>query len=166
MENEITLKDAWTQLFGDNPISWLKWICVFAVLGLSFYILVYKLFGKLEYKTDIKRKVEKAKAKGNVLKGILVKTKIRHQRNSTKRTFRGVYEYEINGKKYHYSTFFPDEIQPPRVLNLYYLNSPNKIFCEEEYEWKPFIGVIYIISILLSFVIAGFVAKWLGLINV
>ena len=43
MENEITLKETWIQLFGDNPISWFKWFIVFVVLGLSFYIIVYKL---------------------------------------------------------------------------------------------------------------------------
>lgn len=72
MENEITLKEAWIKLFGDNPVSWLKWFIVFIVFGLSFYILVYKVFGKIEYKTNIKRKIEKAQAKGNVVKGILI----------------------------------------------------------------------------------------------
>lgn len=33
MENEITLKEAWIKLFGDNPLSWLKWFIVFVVLG-------------------------------------------------------------------------------------------------------------------------------------
>lgn len=63
MENEITLKEAWIKLFGDNPVSWLKWFIVFIVLGLSFYILVYKIFGKIEYKTNIKRKIEKHRLK-------------------------------------------------------------------------------------------------------
>lgn len=166
MENEITLKEAWIQLFGDNPISWFKWFIVFIVLGLSFYILVYKIFGKIEHKTDIKRKIEKAQAKGNMLKGILIKTKIRHHKDSTKRTFRGVYEYKVNGIKYKYSTFFPDDIQPPRIINLYYINSPKKIFCEEEYEWKPYIGILYLIAIFSSFLITGFLAKWLELINI
>ena len=46
MENEATLKEEFIDLFGNNPISWLKWLLVFIVLGLSFYIIVYKIFGK------------------------------------------------------------------------------------------------------------------------
>lgn len=166
MENEITLKEAWIKLFGDNPVSWLKWFIVFIVLGLSFYILVYKVFDKIEYKTNIKRKIEKAQAKGNLVKGILIKTRIQHHKDSSKRTFWGVYEYEVNGRKYKYSTFFPDDIQPLRTINLYYINSPRKVFCHEEYEWKAYLGVLYLIALFGSFLIAGFLAKWLGLINV
>lgn len=166
MENEITLKEAWIKLFGDNPVSWLKWLVVFATLVLSFYIIVYKIFGKIEYKTNIKRKVEIAQAKGNVLKGTLIKTRISHQKDSSKRTFWGVYEYEVNGIKYKYSTFFPDDIQPPRIINLYYIKSPKKVFCYEEYEYKPYLGILYLISIFSSFLIAGFLAKLMGLIKI
>ena len=106
MENEATLKEEFIDLFGNNPISWLKWLLVFIVLGLSFYIIVYKIFGKIEYKTDKYRKIEKARAKGNVLKGTLIKTRYSRRNNSINRSFRGTYEYEINGQKYKYSTFF------------------------------------------------------------
>lgn len=165
MENEATLKEEFIDLFGNNPISWLKWLLVFIVLGLSFYIIVYKIFGKIEYKTDKYRKIEKARAKGNVLKGTLIKTRYSRHNNSINRSFRGTYEYEINGQKYKYSTTFPDEIQPPKIINLYYINSHRKLFCLEEYEWKSILGILYIVAIFGSFLIAGLFAKWLGLIN-
>ena len=38
-----------TELFGSDPVSWLNWVLVFGVLALSFYLLVFKLWSKINY---------------------------------------------------------------------------------------------------------------------
>lgn len=166
MRNEPSFKELLMEAFGDNPISWMKWIVVLVVFILSFYILVFKIFGKIWYKADVERKIEKAQAKGNVLRGTLVDSYVKYHEDSLQRTFVGRYQYELKGVKHKYSTSFPLEMRPPKVINLYYINSPKRLFCKESYRHNPFLGILYLIGVIFPFAIAGFVAKLLGLINV
>ncbi len=54
------------EMFTDDPVNWVKWAVVFTVL-IGFFILSFKIYGKIEYHLSIQKKADQARAKGYVI---------------------------------------------------------------------------------------------------
>ena len=154
------------EVFTNNPINWIKWSVVFAVLIVSF-IISGKIIKKISYVLQGQKKVDEAKKKGHIIpKAKLIKSRKKYEnmkdRYKAGRHYYGTYEYEIDGEIHQYHTYFGDKI-PPKTVTLYYKNNPKKPFCMEEYTWHPFGGIVYLLFILIPFLMAGFTAIALGI---
>lgn len=156
MEN---LKEPLLEMFTDDPVNWVKWAVVFTVL-IGFFILSFKIYGKIEYHLSIRKKADQARAKGHVIenaKRIAVRKKGTYQerKESNKTTYGATYQYTLDGKEKVYRAYFSNNY-PPETIDLYYKNSPRKLFSVEEYYWQPHIGILYLALIFMPFVLAGF----------
>ena len=159
------LKNGLLKLFTNDPINWIKWVIVFAVLVLGYVILIKsKTVHAIYYKWEIKR--DKARAKGNIIKATLIKSYPYGDPGSYSWTT--TYEYTLNGETKKYRAYFNNASgisQPPRILYLYYINSPKHLFSVEEYHWDGFSGiVIFLITFAPWFLAAFFV--WLLKIDI
>ena len=68
----MNTKEAFVRLFTDDPINWIKWGLVFAIL-IGGYILAVPLYRKISYLLSIERKRDIAKSKNHIVKATLVK---------------------------------------------------------------------------------------------
>nr|MBQ8253509.1 hypothetical protein [Lachnospiraceae bacterium] len=155
MEN---VKEPLLAMFTDDPVNWVKWAVVFTVL-IGFFILSVKIYGKIEYHLSIQKKADQARAKGHVIenaKRIKVRKKGTYQerKEGNKQTYSATYRYTIDGEEKEYHAYFGNNY-PPDTIDLYYKNSPRKLFSVEEYYWQPFIGVLYLMLIFAPFVLAA-----------
>lgn len=149
------------EVFTNDPVNWIKWAVVFAVL-IGAYIISIKIIKKIGYVLQGQKKVDDAKKKGHVIHNAkLVKSRKKYESIEKKykpgRHHYGTYEYEIEGEVLTYHTYFRHKI-PPQKVTLYYKNNPKKPFCVEEYTWNPFGGIIYLFFILMPFLLAALAA--------
>ena len=147
------------EMFTDDPVNWVKWAVVFTVL-IGCFILAVKIYGKIEYHLSIQKKADKARAKGHVIenaKCIKVRKKGTYQERKErhKTSYAATYRYTLDGKEKEYHTYFANNY-PPETIDLYYKNSPRKLFSVEEYYWQPHIGILYLMLIFAPFVLAAF----------
>ena len=154
------------EVFTNDPINWLKWVVVFAVLVGSF-IISMKIIRKMSYALQGQKKTDAAKKKGYVIPDArLVESRKKYEgmekRYKAGQHYYGTYEYELDGKVYRYHTYFKHKI-PPKTLTLYYKNNPQKPFCMEEYTWNPSGGILYLFFILMPFLLAALTAIVLGI---
>lgn len=153
------------EVFTNDPINWLKWAVVFAVLIVSF-IISGKIIKKISYVLQGQKKVDEAKEKGNVIKATRVSSRKEYEslkkRHSGKTKHFASYEYEVDGETCVYNGYFRHRT-PPKTITLYYKNNPHKPFCMEDYQWNPFGGIVYLFFILIPFLLAGFTAIALGI---
>ena len=158
-----------TDLFGDNPVSWLNWIIVLGILVLSFYLLVFKLWTKINYFFSLERKIKRAQALGHTVQARLLRsTRVRlrdEQHGGHRYSYQGWYAYDIDGV--HYEKRIPmHTFMPPQTLRLFWLNSPRHVFHARTQLWRQPLGCLYLFLILASFAIAGAAGIWLGVISV
>ncbi len=157
-----------TELFGNNPISWLKWVIVFGVLVLSFYLLVFQLWTKINYFFSLERKIKRARERNHITRGQLLHyTKNRRRDEETrqyKTTYQAWYAYEAGGVRYEKR--IPMYSLPPQTLQLFWLNSPRHVFHAGTRLWRQPLGCLYLFLILAAFAIAGAAGVWLGVISV
>lgn len=154
------------EVFTNDPINWIKWALVFAVLIVSF-IVSGKIIKKIGYVLQGEKKLDDAKKKGNVIPNAKrVESRKKYEgikeRNKPDRHYHGTYEYEIDGEIHRYHAYFGHR-KPPKTVTLYYKKDPRKPFCREEYVWNPFGGVLYLFFILVPFVLAAFTAMALDI---
>lgn len=153
------------KMFTDDPVNWVKWAVVFTVL-IGFFILAFKIYSKIEYRLSIQKKADDARAKGHVIPGAkrisVHEKRSRSERNGEETTYSGTYKYMLDGKEKEYRAFF-DTNYPPKEIDLYYKNSPRKLFSVEEYYWRAHIGILYLSLIFMPFVLAGFTAMALDI---
>ena len=160
------LRDPLIEMFTDDPVNWAKWAVVFTVL-VGFFILSFKIYSKIEYHLSIQKKADQARAKGHVIKNakrIAIRKKGTYQerKKDNKRTYGATYKYTLDGKEKTYRAYFSNNY-PPETIDLYYKNSPRKLFSVEEYYWQPHIGILYLTLIFMPFVLAGVTGVALGI---
>lgn len=136
------------ELFTDNPINWVKWGIVFVVLILG-YVFIVKIGIKVIYLVSWERKGNIARAKGHVIKAELIK-KYRDEPLSDK--WYAKYKYTVNGKTKKYHASFMGE--PPEVMDLYYKNSPRRVFGVEDEHYDLFEGLVSVFITILPWILA------------
>ncbi len=153
------LREPLLEMFTDDPVNWVKWAVVFTVL-IGFFILSFKIYGKIEYHLSIQKKADQARAKGHVIenaKRIAVRKKgtYKERKERNKTTYGATYQYTLDGKEKVYRAYFSNNY-PPESIDLYYKKSTRKLFSVEEYYWQPHIGILYLALIFMPFVLAAF----------
>mgnify|MGYP000000604037 CR=1 FL=1 len=68
----MSIKEALIGVFSDDPINWLKWGIVFAIL-IGGYIIAIPLYGKVSSRLSWERKRDIARSRDHVIKAALVK---------------------------------------------------------------------------------------------
>lgn len=150
-----------------DPLFLVKWVVVFAVLVLAFYLLVYRTFDRLQRFGDIKPKLERARAEGRTATARLVDGRFRrhHEQDGERRKrYWGTYTWEVDGTAYTQELPM-GYVRPPRVLEVGWDDSPDKVFHEHTVRMVrgQLSGCLYLVLIFASFAVAGAVAVALGL---
>ena len=145
------LKDAFLRCFTDNPVNWLKWIIILAVF-IACYVAIIKFKIGDNILNRWERKRDKAKAMGHVIKAKLISSSI--SGDAPNYTSYGKYEYSLNEKTKRYTAYFNYK-NPPRIVYLYYLKNPNRVFCCDEYHVRPISGFIMALIIFSPFIICA-----------
>lgn len=126
----------------------------FGITGAIFITPIFIFLRKLFYGPFINKKlVEKAKAKGNIVTASLVNYFSLHDHSGQfKRTTgeeMGIYEYEVNGRKYKYRLMSFNTL--PKEITLYYLYRPRKamlykeLYVTERSPWfRSFMAICFI----------------------
>ena len=65
------MKEEFYRVFTDDPVNWVKWAVVFAVLILG-YVVAIPLYRKVSYRLSWERKRDIARSRNHVLKAKLV----------------------------------------------------------------------------------------------
>jgi hypothetical protein len=155
------------EVFTNDPINWIKWGVVFAVLIVSF-IISGKIIKKIGYVLQGQKKVDEAKKKGNVIKADRVSSRKEYEslekRHSGKTKHFATYEYEVDGETCVYNGYFRHKL-PPKTITLFYIDNPQKVFCMDDYQWNPFGGMVYMFFILIPFALAALTAWGLGVVS-
>lgn len=159
------LKEPLLEMFTDDPVNWVKWAIVFTVL-IGFFILSFKIYSKIEYHLSIQKKVDLAREKGHVIEGakrIKVRKKgtYEERKKSNRTMYRATYRYMLDGTEKEYRSTFDN--YPPEEIDLYYKDSPRKLFSVEEYYWGGFQGILYLTLVFMPFVLAAFTAMALDI---
>ena len=139
MASIAELRALLTQAFTDDPVNWLKWIAVFSTLVLG-YVIFIPIYGKVSYRISWERKRDIARERGHVVESRLVKQFPSGDPGDY--TWHGHYRYTVNGKEKLYRALFLNGQRPPRVLYLYYLTNPKRLFSVSEYHWENHKAVI------------------------
>lgn len=139
----------------DSPINMVKWGCVFVVIIIGYILLIkskiiMKIVKKWEYKRDI------AISKNHVVEAKLISEYPYGEAPNYE--WHAKYSYVVDGKELKHTAIFNDPARPPQILKLYYVNSPKRVFSEEEYIPKPLDGILVIVLVLLPFVAGTFTA--------
>ncbi len=102
--------------------------------------------------------ISKAEAEGRTAKAMLIKTitpyVVDTSESGIHTTTDGIYQYEVNGKKYQYKGHY--HRTPPTEEKLYYRKDPRKARTSAEYgklesEWKTIFLVLSIVSFVATF---------------
>lgn len=143
------------KLFTNNPINWLKWGIVFAVL-VGGYVLIFKCkwFDRILYKWEHRKKA--ALSKNHVIQAKLV-SKYPYG-EAPQYDWHATYSYTLDGKEKTYRAIFNYPSDAPDTLELYYTNNPKRLFSVEEYHWSGISGIFVGLILFLPFVLAGFTA--------
>jgi len=153
------------EMFTDDPVNWVKWAVVFTVLVVG-YVLAFKIYSKIEYHLSVQKKADLARAKGHVIENaelINVRKKGTYQERKEKHktNYSATYRYTLDGKEKEYHAYFANNY-PPKTINLYYKNSPRKLFSVEEYYWQAPVGVLYLALFFMPFVLAALIGMAIG----
>lgn len=125
----MDIKEAFIQLFTDDPVNWVKWVIVFVVLILGYRFSI-PLYEKVSYRFSFDYKRDIARARGHIIRATLL---YRHKTGDVwKYDWNARYEYSIDGKTRTYGTFFRNPNTPPLVLYLYYVDNPRHLFAMED----------------------------------
>ena len=145
-------REAFVALFTDDPVNWVKWVVVFAVLILTYFISI-PLYKKVSYRLGRER--------GHVIKAYIVS---QHSSGDVGEYDRHAkYEYTLDGKKKVYRAYFNYPNRPPRVLYLYYVNSPRRLFSMDEYHWDVPLALLMLPIVFLPWILAALTMLALGI---
>lgn len=142
---------AFYELFTDNPVNWVKWVIVFVVLILGYRISI-PLFKKISYRLSLEYKCDLARARGHVIKAYIQDQYCTGDVGNY--DWHAKYKYSIDGQTKIYRAFFTHPNQPPRVLYLYYVNHPRRLFARDEYHWNIFYGFVSLFMVFLPWILA------------
>ena len=153
-------REAFVALFTDDPVNWVKWVVVFAVLILTYFISI-PLSTKVGYRLGRERKRDIARERGHVIKAYIVS---QHSSGDVGEYDRHAkYEYTLDGKKKVYRAYFNYPNRPPRVLYLYYVNSPRRLFSMDEYHWDVPLALLMLPIVFLPWILAALTMLALGI---
>lgn len=145
----MTIRKAMYECFTDNPINWVKWGIVFAVLILG-HVFTSNLFDKVKYLMSYERKRDIAQSKGHVIEATLVRCRWYDGK------FHALYHYRLGEENKSYG-LLSNYGRPPEKINLYYIHRPNRfsIFAVEGEHWdQNFRGLPVIFVNLLPWFLA------------
>lgn len=145
------LKEAFYGTFTDDPVNWIKWIIVFAVL-IGGYFIAVPLLSKVEYRLSRERKRDIARSRNHIIEANLVDKY--YTGEGVDRHWHATYEYTWNGKTKRYRAMFVRDQRPRCRLYLYYVDNPKKLFSCEEYRWENYKGVIFFPLMFLPWMLA------------
>ncbi len=149
------------EVLKNDPFFLLKWIMVFAVL-IGSYRIVIPLFAKLEYLLSIERKRDIAIERDHIIPAYLESSR-RSQDKDGNWDLHAKYKYTINGKEKIFHGYFTNQRTPYRMINLYYLNNPKRVFCFEEYHWTVPQGLLLLPVYFAPWFLAAFTMVVLNL---
>lgn len=149
----MELKESFLKLFTDDPVNWIKWLVVFAVLVIG-YVAAIPLYSKVSYRFSWDRKRDIAKSRGHVIEASLLQKYPSGKIGNY--DWHATYLYTIHGEEKKYRAFFNCPNTPPRILYLYYIDSPKKVFSVSEYHWQNHIGCLLILIMFLPWLLAAF----------
>lgn len=139
-------------VFTDDPINWLKWAVVFAVLIGSYFFSI-PLYNKVSYEISWEKKRDIAIQRGHVLTAVLVSAWRSYGENSV--TWHAKYEYDFKGKTREYRALFHEPNSPSKKMDLYYLENPKRVFSCEEDHYENHKGFILIPLFFLPWILAS-----------
>ena len=145
----MSIQEALITMFTDDPVNWLKWAIVFAVLigGYAIAVPLYK-------------KVSHGVSRDHVIKPSLAD---KHPSGEVSRyDWHATYHYTIDGKERQYTAYFKHPSTPPLYLYLYYVDDPDKLFSCEEYHYENHKGLLLLPVIFLPWILAGIALVLLG----
>lgn len=133
----------------------------FGITGAIVITPIFIFLRKLFYGPFINKKlIEKAKEKGNIITARLIKHYDQHNHNKNGMTVTGkeigVYEYEVNGRKYKYRLLTINGLR--QEITLYYLKNPRKamlskeLYITERSPWIKSFFAIFFVCWLISFI--------------
>ncbi|MFI3209089.1 MAG: hypothetical protein R3Y40_08125 [Eubacteriales bacterium] len=156
----MEIKEGLYQVFTDNPVNWIKWIVVFAIL-IAGYVVCLPIYKKVSYFFSYERKREMAKEKGHEIKATLIsKHKVG---DAPYYDYRVKYKYIVDEKEKKYKAFFKHPSSPPTNLCLYYINNPYFLFSCEEYRWQGHKGIVLLFINILPWIFALFAFQVLNI---
>ena len=130
---KLSIQEALITMFTDDPVNWLKWAIVFAVL-IGGYAIAVPLYKKVSHGVSWERKRDIAKSRDHVIKASLAD---KHPSGEVSRyDWHATYHYTIDGKERQYTAYFKHPSTPPLYLYLYYVDDPDKLFSCEEYHYE------------------------------
>lgn len=147
----MTISEALTGVFTDDPINWIKWIIVFAVLIGSYFIAI-PLYGRVSYALSLEKKRDIARDKGHIHEAVLVKKW--PEGDVANYNWHATYRYSFQGREYKHNAFFKHPMTPPFRLHLYYIDDPLKTFSYEEYHYENHKAVILFPLMVLPWILA------------
>ena len=145
------IKEALISLFTDDPLNWIKWGVVFAVL-IAGYVIAIALYKKISYHLIWARKRDIAKSRGHIIKATLTN---KHPSGEVAHyNWHAVYHYTLQGEARQYTAYFKHPATPPLFLYLSYIDNPNKLFSCDEYHYENHKGNILLPAIFLPWILA------------
>lgn len=164
MENVQSTEELISQFFAHGPIYVGKWVMVFAVVILSFVIILkFRIADIFDPCVRLGKKVAQAKAQNHVIEAKLIKIHTWREYDSTATEYTGDYQYELGGKVYKYPAANFDYQKPPEILHLYYDKTPQRLFTDEKITHYRLRAIPMIIINLSPFIIGGLMVRLLGL---
>lgn len=145
------MKEAFYRTFTDDPVNWIKWCVVLAVLVLG-YVLAIPLYRKVHYRLSWDRKRDIAISRGHVIKSKLIERYPLGQ-EAANYDWYATYKYTLDGEEKEYKAYFKEPTRPPAILELYYLENPRKLFPWGEYHYENHKAIILIPVIALPWLL-------------
>ena len=97
---KLSIQEALITMFTDDPVNWLKWAIVFAVL-IGGYAIAVPLYKKVSHGVSWERKRDIAKSRDHVIKASLAD---KHPSGEVSRyDWHATYHYTIDGKERQYT---------------------------------------------------------------
>ena len=147
----MSIQEALITMFTDDPVNWLKWAIVFAVL-IGGYAIAVPLYKKVSHGVSWERKRDIAKSRDHVIKASLAD---KHPSGEVSRyDWHATYHYTIDGKERQYTAYFKHPSTPPLYLYLYYVDDPDKLFSCEEYHYENHKGIVMLALTALPWALA------------
>ena len=155
----MSIREALIHMFTDDPVNWLKWALVFAVL-IGGYFVAIPLYGRLAHGMSWERKRDIARSRNHIIKASIAKKwpsgDVGHY------NWHATYRYTLQGEERRYTAYFKHPSTPPLYLYLYYINDPCKLFSCDEYHYQNHKGLLLLPVIFLPWILALVVFALLG----
>ena len=156
---KLSIREALATMFTDDPVNWIKWAAVFAIL-IGSYVIAIPLYKKVSHGMSWERKRDIAKRRGHVIQASLTD---KHPTGEVSRyNWRAIYRYTTEGEERQYTAYFKHPSTPPLRLYLYYVDDPKKLFSCEEYHYENHKGLLLLPVIFLPWILAGLALVLLG----